>query len=155
MKMSGTKLKRYRQVELFDTHAPLQPPPGWYAPLLVANFSPSSLICALPDVILLVTDTSLWSRIADFATFHEFLALSTFSLTNHLHASNLESMSRSNFLLISYIIRGRRAFSSPRWNSAVRRSVTNNKRTSFRAHCWVLGYNFVAKIITRLQFRFL
>lgn len=93
-------------MELFDTHAPLEPSPGRYAPLLAANFSLSSLICALPTLYF-SSRTLLFDRASrtNFAAFHEFFALSTFSLANHLHAGNSDSMARSNLLLISYYSR--------------------------------------------------
>lgn len=114
MKMSETRQKGYRQAELFDTHAPFQSPLARYAPFLVANFSPSSLICALP------TYTSRHGFFSSIAR-RKCTLLRFTSSSRFRHSRRRITCMRVIGILwrvvISYrslIIRGRRAFSSPR-----------------------------------------
>jgi len=97
--------KRYRQTELFDTHAPLQSLSAWYAPFLAANFSLCSLICALSTLYFLprtlLFDHNKHTILCIVCTW-VLLALSP---TNHLYTGNWDSMTCSNLLSISYSLK--------------------------------------------------
>lgn len=123
MKMLGTRQKGTDEWN-YSIHAPFQSPSAWYAPFLVANFSLSSLICALPTFRhgLRFDFASLM-----FATFHEFLAFDIFDL----HAGNWENLWRIVIFYRFLIIRGRHAFFSPRTLQ-----FAEMKWISSQVHCW-------------------
>lgn len=142
MKMSGTGQKGTgkRNYSILMRH--LQSPLALYAISLsliflrLRWFAPHQ--CALTlytrHELLRLLDFERASR-TYFTAFREFLALSTFSLANHLHADNWDSTAR-NLLSISYYSRKTCLFSIR--GRTLRFAERFMKRTSFQTHCWVL-----------------